>query len=227
MYTMKIVTHAQQQIKVAVDAAIFTVLNGELQLLLIQMKKAPYKGRWALPGGLIAQKERTKDAVSRILQDQTGIKDVYLEQLATFDEPRRDPLRRVISIAHLALVDAADMTLSTTEKYSAVRFWPVSKLPDLAYDHGHMADVAIERLRGKLGYTNIIRGLLPTEFTLTELQEAYEAILGVTLDRRNFRKKFLSLGLLTSVGKKRSTGPSRPATLYRFQKRELVTVNIL
>lgn len=212
---------------IAADAAIFTVKDGTLHVLLIQMKKKPYAGAWALPGGLIDKDETSQDAASRFLRDQTGVKNAYLEQLATFDDPKRDPLARVVSVAYFALVPWEKVDLKTTGKYADVRWWPAAKPPKLVYDHAEMLKVATERVRAKLEYTNVAWSLLPMEFTLSRLQETYEAILGRELDKRNFIKKVLSLGMIEETGKRESGAAHRPGALYRFKKRELTFFQIL
>jgi len=220
-------TAQNQKIGVAADAVIFTVERGELKVLLIQMKKKPYTGRWAAPGGLIEPKETTRQTAERILQTQTGVTDVYLEQLQTFDEPKRDPNGRVLSVAYMALVPSGNLKLKTTDRYMAVRWWPIKKLPALAYDHAEVVKVAINRLRGKLEYTNIVWGLLPTEFTLTKLQTVYEIILNRKLDKRNFRRKIIDLGLVVSAGKKIKGEAYRPAELFRFKQKKLAYVEVI
>jgi 8-oxo-dGTP diphosphatase len=209
---------SKQDIRIATDAAIFTVQDGKLKALLIQMKKSPFTGDWALPGGLIGENETTRNSAIRILAEQTGVRDVYIEQLMTFDDPKRDPLGRVISVAWFALIPDSGRPLRTTEKYMDVRWWPVAKLPKLAYDHAHIAQTAIARLRAKLGYANVAWSLLPPIFTLSDLQKTHEAILGKSLDKRNFQKKILASGLLKATGKTSSGGAHRPARLYRFAK---------
>lgn len=216
-----------QRIRVATDAAIFTVKDGKLQVLLIRMKKKPYGGAWALPGGLIGQKETTQEAADRILREETGVTGVYLEQLMTFDDVERDPFGRVVSVAWFALIPDADRELKTSSKYDGVEWRPVKKAKGLAYDHDSILKVAVERLRAKLGYTNIAWSLLPSAFTLTELQVVCEVILGKGLDKRNFRKKILSTGLLRSTGRKRAVGAHRPAELYRFKTRDLVIADVI
>ncbi len=210
---------SKQQIKVAADAAIFTVIGGRLQILLIRMKKRPFTGRWALPGGLLGDRDTARSAVCRILEEQAGMTSCYfLEQLAAFDTPARDPLGRVVSIGHFALVPPTDFRLRTTPKYSDVRWWRADRLPPLAYDHKAQAAAALARLRSELGRSNIAWSVLPRAFTLAQAQSVYEAILGRTLDKRNFRKKFLALGLAAPLGRK-SSGAHRPAALYRFRSR--------
>lgn len=214
------------EIALAVDTVIFTVLRGELNVLLIQMKKRPYEARWAFPGGRIDANETTEEAARRILQTQTGVADVFLEQLATFDDPERDALSRVVSVVYYALIPAHDVRLVTTERYADVRWWPVRKLSSLAYDHDRVAQIAVRRLRAKLEYTNIAWSVLTPEFTLTELQQVYETILDRKLDKWNFRKKIQALNLLSTSGKKRKGESHRPAQLYRFKKREPATIDL-
>jgi 8-oxo-dGTP diphosphatase len=214
-------------IRVATDAVIMTVKDGELAVLLIQMKKKPFTGQWALPGGLLEEGETSEGAARRILAAQTGVAKVYLEQLATFDALKRDPLGRALSVAYYALLPTPEVELRTTEKYSDVRWWPVSKLPKLAYDHDAILRAAISRLKARMGYTNIVWSLLPEIFTLNRLQATYETILGKKLDKRNFRKKLLSLNLLRSTGKKTKGGAFRPAELYRFRSKQLSFIDVL
>jgi 8-oxo-dGTP diphosphatase len=214
-------------IAVAADAAIFTVHDGLLKVLLIRMKKKPYEGRWALPGGRLEEGETAEGAARRILRTQTGVTEAYLEQLATFDAPGRDPFGRVVSVAHFALMRGEGVALATTAKYAGVKWEAVSKAKGLAYDHDGILETAVRRLRAKLEYTNVVWSLLPEAFPLSELQRTYEAILGRALDKRNFRKKILALGLLVSTGRKRAEGPHRPAELYRFKRRQLSYIDIL
>ena len=216
-----------QDIRLAADAAIFTVKDGKLLVLLIRMKKKPYEGRWALPGGLLEDGETTEAAARRALFTQTGVRDAYLEQLATFDAPRRDPFGRVISVAYFALLPGEGVELRTTDKYAGVKWQEIGGAKKLAYDHDLVLATAVARLRAKLEYTNVVWSLLPEAFALSELQGVYEAILGRGLDKRNFRKKILSLGLLKSTGKKRAEGAHRPAELYRFRRRELSYIDVL
>lgn len=217
----------RQEIKVAVDSAIFTVINRELHVLLIRMKKEPFHGMWALPGGLIENEETLDDAALRTLREETGVGDVYLEQLYSFGRLDRDPLGRVVTVAYIALIPSNDVELRTSGKYAAVGWWPVASLPALAYDHAEIAQYAVKRLRWKLSYSNVAWSLLPPEFTVSELQDVFEAVLGETLDRRNFRKKILSLGLIHPVREGVVRGAHRPATLYRFTSREPRIVEIL
>ncbi len=216
-----------QNIKIAADAVIFTVQNNDLKVLLIQMKRAPFTDKWAVPGGLIKQAETSKDATIRILNAQTGVKSAYLEQLQTFDDIKRDPLGRVISITYFALLPSGRYPLKTSEKYKDVRWVSIKKLPPLAYDHKTVIKLAHKRLKAKLGYTNIVWSLLPKEFTLTDLQATYETILGKKLDKRNFRRKLLSLDLIKPTGRKQTGQANRPAALYSFKSRSFKEIDIM
>jgi 8-oxo-dGTP diphosphatase len=218
---------SQQKIIVAVDTVIFTVHDDELCVLLIQMKKTPYTGLWAFPGGRVENTETTEQTAIRILKEQTGVSNVYLEQLKTFDSIERDQLERVISVASFALISSSDIHLTTTDKYADVKWWPIKKLPELAYDHKYIAKEAIVRLKSRLQYTNIAWSLLTDEFTLTDLQRIYEIILDTTIDKRNFRKRILALDLISSVGKKRGGEANRPAELYKFKHKKLEYVEIM
>jgi len=211
---------------VAVDVVIFTIADGELQALLVEVKSGPFAGRWAFPGGLVPVGEAPDVTAKRELLSQTGIGDVYLEQLRTFGDPKRDPQAHVVSVAYFALAASKGEGQADNPKYRRMQWGPVRGLPSLAYDHNLLAQCALERLRSKLAYTNIVYSLLPREFTLGELQEIYEIIIGRPLDRRNFRKKILALGLLRPLRRQRR-GRHRPAQLYTFTRREPMNVEML
>jgi 8-oxo-dGTP diphosphatase len=208
---------------VAVDVAVFTVLDGALHVLLVRVQRGAFAGRWALPGGRVGSAEALEDAARRHLATQSGVRSIYLEQLYTFGSPLRDPHGRVVSVAYVALIPPGGRRAG--EQRDAA-WHPVARLPALAYDHPAVVRTALARLRAKLRYTNLVYTLLPPSFTLGELQEMYEAILGRTLDRRNFRKKMLSLGLLRRVDGVRR-GSHRPAALYAFRRRRPMMVEIL
>jgi 8-oxo-dGTP diphosphatase len=212
---------------IASDVAIFTVKDGELKVLLIEMKKKPFSGMWALPGGLVEVKESVDRAAERQLLVKTGVKNVYLEQLYTFGEVNRDPFGRVVSVAYFALIPGDNIKLKTTKEYADVKWYNISDLPKLAYDHRKIIDVAYHRLQSKLGYTNIVYSLMPREFSLTELQETYEIIKGTNLDKRNFRKKVLSLDLIKKVDKMARGSAHRPASLYSFKNRKYKVIQML
>lgn len=208
---------------VAVDVVIFSIDDGELQALLVQVKKGPFAGRWAFPGGRVPLGESLDEAAGRELREKTGIAGVYLEQLYTFGDPDRDPTGHVVSVAYFALVPRPVRPAVEDPKYARIEWRPVRRLRRLAYGHNALAEHALSRLQAKIGYSNIAYGLLPREFGLGELQRVYEAILGRPIDRRNFRKRVLQLGLLRPVGRTRR-GAGRPAALYEFARQRLQLV---
>lgn len=214
--------------KVAVDLIIFTVNDQKLQVALVKMKKKPFTGMWAFPGGLVRLGESLDDAARRELKEKTGLANVYLEQLYTFGDPKRDPYSHVVSVAYFALIPSERVTLKTAEeKYSAIGWFPADLLPSLAYDHKKMAVYALLRLRWKLEYTNVVYSLLPRFFTLGTLQRVYEIILGKSFDKRNFRKKIIALGLVRRTRKIKSGGVHRPARIYEFTARKPKIIEIL
>jgi len=208
----------------AVDVVTLGFVGGALRTRLIEVAEGAFAGRWAFPGRLVGADESLEQVARREL-NASDFARVHLEQLRTFGEPHRDPLARIVATAYLALVPDVAL-VGESGRYRRARWCDWRSLPLLAYDHAKMAAAASERLRAKLGYTNIVRALLPRDFTLSELQKAYEVILDRALDRRNFRKKLLATGMLESVGRRRG-GAHRPAELYRFAEQRLVAVDIL
>lgn len=206
----------------AVDVVLFTILEKALHIFLIPIHRPPYyQNSSGLPGGVIKVRETADKAAARHLKEKAHIEGAHIEQLYTFSDPERDKRSRSISVAYVAL--ASPEQLSIGEKTEG-RWVPVKKLPKLAYDHAEIIKVALERLKGKLVYTNIVANLLPKQFTFSELQTAYEIILDRKLDKRNFRKKILSIGLIKELDKQKKT-IHRPAQLYTFLKREAVTIH--
>ncbi|MEK7570384.1 MAG: NUDIX domain-containing protein [Patescibacteria group bacterium] len=212
---------------IASDVVILTIREGVLHALCIQMQKAPFTGKWAVPGGLVLPTESVDHAAHRLLAEKAGIRNVYLEQLYTFGKVQRDPFGRVVSVAYFALVPSDHLQLRTTKEYAGVRWFPVHKLPGMAYDHAEVVAIAVQRLQAKLAYTNIAFNLLPKEFTLSELQQVYEVIIGKGFDKRNFRKKVLALKLVRPTGQKRVGEANRPAQLYAFTHRSIARADIL
>ena len=213
--------------RVAVDVAVCTVRHATLHVLLARATGGPFAGAWALPGGLVRDAEPLDALAARTLQNRTGLTDVYLEQLYTFGSPDRDPAARVVSVAYVGLIpDAGRFSTVSADDGADVAWCPVRRLPPLAYDHVDVVHTAVARLRAKLQYTNLVYTLLPPVFTVSELHAVYEAILGRRLDRRNFRKKILSTGLLAALDRVRR-GAHRPATLYRFRRRRPMSVEIV
>lgn len=202
---------------VTVDVVIFTLLEGELKVLLIKRRHSPYEGMWAIPGGFVRRGESLEEAARRELDEETGARDVYLEQLYTFGDQKRDPRGRVVTVAYFALVGADRLQLRAgSEEATELRWWLAYDLPEMAFDHARIVRYAIQRLRYKLEYSAVGFQLLPETFTLTELQTAYETILREKLDKRNFRRKVLAADILEETEQFRS-GDHRPARLYRFK----------
>lgn len=200
---------------VTVDVVIFTIEKNDLKILLIKRANNPYRNAWALPGGFIHKNETSLEAAKRILKDKAGIKNVYVEQLYTFDSPARDPRGHIISVTYFALVPRDNIVFDSKTAQNP-DFFSVRTAPPLAFDHKNIVVYAAKRLAAKLQYTNIAFSLLPAQFTFGELQKTYEAILNAKLDKRNFRKKFLLLGLIKPTQKMFLGGKQRPAKLYQF-----------
>ncbi len=205
---------------VAVDVVIFTIEHNALKVLLVKRPNKPYQGIFALPGGFLQKHETTAAAAQRIMKDKAGIAEVFVEQLYSFDQAARDPRGQVVSVAHFALVPRNELELDPLKNPQAPQLFPIEALPSLAFDHRSIIEYASKRLRSKLEYTNVAYSLLPHNFTLSQLQSTYEAILGQPLDKRNFRKKFLSLGLIESANQKQVGARGRSAELYRFRSRQ-------
>jgi 8-oxo-dGTP diphosphatase len=202
---------------VTVDVILFTIARRRLEVLLIRRQLPPFEGAWALPGGFVRMDESLDEAARRELSEEAGVEVRWLEQLYTFSDVQRDPARRVITVAYFALIDAARLDPHAGTDATQVAWHPVDALPALAFDHEAIVRYAHERLRYKAEYAAVAFQLLPEELTLSELQEVYEVILGKTLDKRNFRRKVLSLDILEPTGQERREGPGRPAALYRFR----------
>ena len=208
-------TYEYPRAALTVDCVVFGFDDGELKVLLIERGLPPFKGQWALPGGFVRVEETLDEAARRELEEETGLSGVYLEQLYTFGEVNRDPRERVVSVAWYALVKLADNQTRAATDAADARWFPVTALPGLAFDHAAILEAGLTRLRGKLRWQPVGFELLPQRFTLSQLQHLYEAVLGAPLDKRNFRKRVLALDLLIPL-KAKTTGPGRPAQLFRF-----------
>lgn len=202
----------------AVAVVIFIVREGALQVLLINRTAAPDAGRWALPGGLLHEDESLDEAAARVLLRETGVADVYLEQLYTFDTPPSARGTSALMVSYFALVEARRARLEPRETWRPAWF-PVAALPEMALRNDAVVDYALRRLRAKLEYTNVVYSLMAEEFTLTDLQRVYEVIEGEALDKRNFRRRVLSLGIVQPATGRATGGAHRPAQLYRFASR--------
>src|SRR5687768_2545634 len=206
------------RVQVTVDVVIFTIREGALHLLLVRRGIDPYRGRWAIPGGFILEGESLEQAALRELREETGVGQVYIEQLYTFGDPGRDPRGRIITVAYYALIALDRAPVHAGTDAAEARWWAVTALPKrLAFDHDRIIEHALERLRAKIEYTTVGFQLLPEEFTLSELQDVYEAVAGRPLDKRNFRRRIELLDVLIPLDRWRRAGASRPARLYRFR----------
>ena len=204
---------------VTVDLVIFTIAGNDLKVLLIRRGGEPFKGRWALPGGFVEIGESLEKAAARELKEEAGVTNVYLEQLYTFGEPKRDPRGRVISVSYFALVDAEQQRIRAASDAVEAEWHSVFNSPKLAFDHKQILDYAVWRLRNKIEWTTVGYELLPKKFTLSELQRVYEIILQRPVDKRNFRKKILAQGQIRELNETRSDGAHRPAKLYSFREK--------
>ena len=203
----------------AVDCVVFGLDERELKVLLVQ-RKLPPKHAWALPGGFVRVDETLDAAARRELAEEAGVRDVYLEQLFTFGDLDRDPRERVVSVAYYALAKLSDHRIRAATDAMGVGWFGLDDLPKLAFDHSEIVTRAHDRLRGKVRYAPIGFELLPPRFSLTQLQRLYEIVLGAELDKRNFRKKILSLGLVLETDEVEQGVRHRAARLYRFDRKK-------
>ena len=212
-------TYEYPRPSVTVDLVIFTIADNDLKVLLIRRGGEPFKACWALPGGFVEIGESLEKAAARELKEEAGVTSVYLEQLYTFGDPKRDPRGRVISVSYFALVDAGRQRIRAASDATEAEWHSVFNSPKLAFDHKKILDYAVWRLRNKIEWTTVGYELLPKKFTLSELQRVYEIILQKPVDKRNFRKKILAQGQIRELNETRSDGAHRPAKLYSFREK--------
>lgn len=197
------------------NIVVFTLRDERLKLLLVRRANPPYQDYWALPGGVVGEHEDIEANAMRKLAEGTGVSGVYLEQLCTFGDPERDPRERVVSVAYYALVPSERLRLRSDEHGEGVGWFAMDELPELAFDHREMVEVAHQRLAAKLDYSTIAFQFMPERFTLGDLQNVYEMILNRELDKRNFRKRMLAMEQIRETDEVRRNGSHRPARLYR------------
>ncbi|HAH06140.1 MAG TPA: NUDIX hydrolase [Elusimicrobia bacterium] len=207
-------------IRVAVDVVILAIREGKLQVLLVKRRYAPFQGRWAIPGGFVKEEESLESAAQRELEEETGVRDVYLEQLYSFGDPGRDPRGRIVSVCYFALLSSGDIAPKAGTDAADAGWFAAFQPPPLAFDHARILDYALLRLRYKLEWTTAGFQLLPKKFTLTDIQKVYEAVLNKRLDKRNFRRKLALLDVLEPLHEYRSEGAQRPARLHRFSAKK-------
>jgi len=203
-----------------VDGVVFGLDDKDLKVLLIRRDLDPFKGKWALPGGFVRVQESLEDAVRRELREETGVSQLFLEQLYTFGAIDRDPRERVVTVAYYALVKLSDHRIHAATDACDAAWFAVSEAQSLAFDHERILAQALERLKNKVRYQPIGFELLPPEFTLSQLQRLYETILETPLDKRNFRKKILSMDFIVALDEVEKDVAHRAARLYRFDRKK-------
>lgn len=206
----------ERPMRVAVDAVVFTVMHDDLKVLLIKRKNPPFRGKHALPGGFVEENEELEDAVKRELTEETNISRIYLHQLGAYGGVKRDPRGRVLSVAYLALI-SPDQELRSTADALGAEWHSVDNLRELAFDHKQIIEDTLKELRFEIQTTNIAVQILPSKFTLSELQHLYELVLKKELDKRNFRRRIKELGVLKELKETKMEGAHRPAQLYTFK----------
>lgn len=203
----------------AVDLVVFGYHEQTLSVLLLNRKEEPFKDQWTLPGAFLQMEETFQHTCSRVLSSKLGMDDVYMEQLFSFDEPDRDPRGRVISVAYYALVNPHKLEITAGKMANDVKWFNVKKIPALGFDHKEIFTKALQRLKSKILYFPVGFELLDELFTMTELHDLYECILGVSIDRRNFRRKILDAEYIVNTGQKREGLQNRHPELFRFNKK--------
>ncbi len=200
--------------EITVDTVILTLKDNSLKVLLVKRENEPFKGKWAIPGGYVKMSENLDEAAMRVLKEKTNVDNIYLEQLYTFGDPLRHPISRVITCAYFALIRAEDVDVISDDN---VAWHKVDDLPALAFDHKEIIQYSLKRTRERLELCPVAYQLLNEKFTLTEMQKAYELIMGKTLDKRNFRKKVIQTEGLIELGEFSKSTSKRPARLYTFE----------
>ena len=213
-------TYEYPRAALTVDCVVFGLDEDDLKVLLIQRGLPPFEGKWALPGGFVRVDETLEEAARRELEEETGLRKVFFEQLFTFGSVERDPRERVVSVAYYALVNLSDHKVQAATDARDAGWFGVHDVPSVAFDHADILQMALERLRGKLRYQPIGFELLPKKFTLSKLQHLYELVLERTLDKRNFRKRVLAMDLLIETDEVQQDVAHRAARLYRFDERK-------
>ncbi len=211
--------HSYQNPSLAVDLVVFGYHANKLSVLLLNRKDEPFKNCWTLPGAFLQMEERFHDTCARVLRTKLGMDNVYMEQLYSFDNPERDPRGRAVSVAYYALVNPGKFEIAAGQMANDVKWFNVKHLPVLGFDHREIFEKAWHRLKAKILYFPVGFELLDEMFTMTELQELYECILGVSIDRRNFRRKILDSEYIINTGTKREGLQNRHPDLYIFNKK--------
>lgn len=199
--------------------SIFTVKSGSIKVLLMKKKTDPYRGYWILPSNILMNKQTIDDNIYSIIKNRLGYPDMYLEQGHVFSDLNRDPDERIIGVSYIGLIDSKTLEIKKEDRPELeLKWFSISDIPKMGYDHELIVEDSIKLLSKKLLNSKVLKNLFPSDFTLPEIQKVYEQILGRELDRRNFRKKFINLGLVTDTGDKNIGGNGRPGKLYRFNE---------
>ncbi len=203
-----------------VITAIFTIEHGVVKVLLVKRKNEPFFGEWILTGGALYNNEDLEEGAKREIYEKTGIKNIEIRQFKAFGDVHRSPVMRMIAIAYIGIIDSARVQiLRETQKTSNADWFPIDRVPQLGYDHNAILKEAIKELQRQIISSDILKTLFPDGFTMPELQKAYESILEKKFDRRNFRRKILSLGLVYDTGKTVIFEGKKPAKLYKFKEK--------
>jgi 8-oxo-dGTP diphosphatase len=202
---------------ITTDSVVFTIINDDLNILLVKRKYAPFKGKYALPGGFVRLSEDIEASALRELKEETGVKNIFMKQLNSYGKVGRDPRARIITVPFFALINSDKVKLQGGTDAESAHWFPISELPELGFDHKKIIADALDYLKSELQKTNVAVQIMPEKFTLTELQKMYEAVLDTELDKRNFRKKIKELDLLKSLNETKMDGPHRPAQLFKFK----------
>ena len=220
-------SHTEKDIiqNLSIDCVVFGFENSRMEVLLIKRKREPEKDKWALPGGFILKNESLDSAAVRILEETSNVKNIYLEQVHTFGEVDRYPTRRVITIAYYALIDPDKHSLKPGIDTTDVQWFPINNLPETPFDHKTILNTALDKLRKQVRTEPVGFELLPKKFTLTQLQMLYESILGMKMDKRNFRKKILGLKILIALEEHQKSVAHRAARLYKFDTKRYKTLS--
>lgn len=198
--------------------SIFTIIDGKFKILLFRKKKDPYKGYWILPSDLLGKENTLEEVVEDCITTKVGLSNLEYDQVGAFSELDRNPSKRIVGIAFFSIVDSTTIELSGVETDEGMQWFDIDNLPKIGYDHQQIIKATVEELKNKINHSLALKKLFPSDFTLPEIQKIYEQILGVELDRRNFRKKFVKADLIEETGDKVTGMNGRPATLYRFRE---------
>lgn len=215
---MEITNKRYQNQGIHVIASIFTVDRGITKVLLIQRKQEPYKDAWALVGGALYNDEDLLTGMNREIYEKVGIENIDLQLCNVFSDIKRSPVMRMIAVSYLGIIDSNRVEiLKNTLKTTNAEWFPIDKVPSLAYDHNHILEDSLEHLKISIGKSNILKTLFPQGCTIPEVQKAYESILGKTFDRRNFRRKLLNSGLIIDTNRETKFEGKKPAKVYQFK----------